>query len=46
MIGPGQQPDYSTGEKIVNAIGKAIIACFVPVSLLWRKFKKKPRDRK
>jgi len=30
MTGPGEQTEYSTGEKIVNAAGKAVIACLMP----------------
>jgi len=37
MTGPGEQPEYSTGEKIVNAAGKAVIACLVSIAWVIRK---------
>jgi len=37
-----QNPKLSTGEKVVDAIGKAIIAViFVPIAKVWRLFKRK-----
>jgi len=36
MTGPGEQTEYSTGEKIVNAAGKAVIACLMPIVWLIR----------
>ena len=42
MIGPGQQPEYSTGEKVVNAIGNVIIKFVaVPIAWIWRKLRRK-----
>ena len=37
-----ENPEYSKGEKVVNAIGKVIIFCVaVPIAWIWRKLKRK-----
>jgi len=36
-----QSPEISKGEKVVNAIGKVIIVCFLPIAWLIRKVKRK-----
>ena len=37
-----ENPKLGTGEKIVNVIGKIIIAVvFVPIAKVWRLFKRK-----
>jgi len=37
-----QNPKLSAGEKVVDAIGKVIIAViFVPIAKVWRLFKRK-----
>ena len=37
-----ENPKLSTGEKIVDVIGKVIITCIaVPIAKLWRLFRRK-----
>ena len=37
-----ENPKLSTGEKVVNVIGKIVITCIaVPIAKLWRLFNKR-----
>jgi len=45
MIGPGQQPDYTKGEKVVNCLAKIPLAMFGALAWLIRKIKKPYWDK-